>query len=56
MLEVESTGDNSQDAPRPITWYKEYDGGRSFYTALGHNSVDYQSDINNRTMMLEAIL
>ena len=20
----------------PITWYQEYDGGRSFYTALGH--------------------
>ena len=21
----------------PITWYHEYDGGRSFYTALGHS-------------------
>ena len=21
---------------QPITWYQEYDGGRSFYTALGH--------------------
>jgi type 1 glutamine amidotransferase len=21
----------------PVAWYHEYDGGRSFYTALGHN-------------------
>ncbi len=20
----------------PVAWYHEYDGGRSFYTALGH--------------------
>lgn len=29
-------GDN-----HPMTWYHEYDGGRSFYTALGHTSESY---------------
>ncbi len=26
----------------PISWYQEYDGGRSFYTALGHYKELYQ--------------
>ena len=56
LLEVRSTGNNSYDAPRPVTWFKEYDGGRSFYTALGHNASDYQSNSNFRTMLKEAIL
>ena len=25
----------------PISWYHDYDGGRSFYTALGHMPADY---------------
>jgi len=25
----------------PISWYHEYDGGRSFYTALGHDDQNY---------------
>ena len=25
----------------PISWYQEYDGGRSFYTALGHLEAHY---------------
>jgi type 1 glutamine amidotransferase len=44
ILEVESTGNESYDAPRPMAWYKEYMGGRSFYTALGHNESDYTDD------------
>ena len=44
ILEVASTGDESYDAPRPIAWYKDYMGGRSFYTALGHNENDYTDD------------
>ncbi|MBU0695979.1 MAG: ThuA domain-containing protein [Bacteroidetes bacterium] len=27
----------------PIAWYHEYDGGRSFYTALGHLPTDYNN-------------
>ena len=55
-LEVEQTGNETYDAARPITWYKQrlsYDDDnndttpeisiskfRSFYTALDHNSSD----------------
>ena len=56
LLVVEETGTESYDASRPITWYKEYDGGRSFYTALGHNSSDYTNDELFKTMMQEAII
>ncbi|MFS1438546.1 ThuA domain-containing protein [Shewanella sp. 10N.286.48.A6] len=26
----------------PLSWYQEFEGGRSFYTALGHLSATYQ--------------
>lgn len=29
----------------PIAWYQEYDGGRSFYTALGHLSELYKDPL-----------
>lgn len=54
LLRVKATGANSYDAARPVTWYKEYDGGRSFYTALGHNASDYESDESFRTMLQQA--
>ena len=41
LLEVGSTGANTYDVQRPISWYKKYNGGRSFYTALGHHSSDF---------------
>jgi len=25
----------------PVSWYQEYDGGRSFYTAMGHLEIHY---------------
>jgi type 1 glutamine amidotransferase len=28
----------------PISWYHNFEGGRVFYTALGHTSEDYTSD------------
>ncbi|MBE0393180.1 ThuA domain-containing protein [Flavobacterium sp. PL002] len=56
LLQVRSTGSNSYDASRPTTWYKEYDGGRSFYTALGHNSSDYVSNSNFGKLIKNAIL
>ncbi|HVZ97824.1 MAG TPA: ThuA domain-containing protein [Chitinophagaceae bacterium] len=27
----------------PVSWYHEYDGGRSFYTALGHMPADFSN-------------
>ncbi|MEO9870996.1 ThuA domain-containing protein [Ekhidna sp.] len=56
LLRVRSTGSQTYDVARPITWYKEYDGGRSFYTALGHNGGDYSSNSDFITMMEQAIL
>lgn len=35
----------------PMSWYHTYDGGRSFYTALGHTVESYRD-----TMFLEHIL
>ena len=56
LLNVRETGSESYDANRPVTWYKNYDGGRSFYTALGHNDSDYSSNAKFRKMIAEAIL
>ena len=33
------------DGPLPIAWYQYYDGGRSFYTALGHIEENYTYDL-----------
>lgn len=33
-------GDN-----HPIAWYHEYDGGRSFYTAIGHTEESYADPV-----------
>ena len=55
LLRVESTGSNNYDEARPISWYKEYAGGRSFYTALGHNASDYSSNANFIKHIEEAI-
>lgn len=56
LLRVQSTGSEVYDVPRPITWYKNYDGGRSFYTALGHNSSDYSEEDDFRNLVQQAIL
>ncbi|HEY1987304.1 MAG TPA: ThuA domain-containing protein [Terracidiphilus sp.] len=29
----------------PLAWYQEFDGGREFYLALGHNKEDYTNPI-----------
>jgi type 1 glutamine amidotransferase len=34
-------GEGSMGGDHPIAWYHEYDGGRSFYTALGHTDESY---------------
>jgi type 1 glutamine amidotransferase len=28
----------------PIAWYHNYDGGQSFYTALGHLSTNFSNE------------
>ena len=31
--------------PHPIAWYREYDGGRAFYTGLGHTSASFEEPL-----------
>lgn len=35
-------GENGEN--HPITWYHDFDGGRSFYTGLGHDKQTYQDE------------
>ena len=35
-------GENGKN--HPITWYHEFDGGRSFYTGLGHKPETYNDE------------
>ena len=39
----------------PLAWCQEYDGGREFYTALGHK-IEYYSDPNFQKHILGGIL
>ncbi|MFK7846325.1 MAG: ThuA domain-containing protein [Rhodothermales bacterium] len=46
LLNVDETSYKKADetpeaAPRPIAWYHEFDGGRAFYTGLGHTPESY---------------
>jgi len=35
----------SMGADHPVAWYKEYDGGRSFYTNLGHRPATWSDPL-----------
>ncbi len=36
-------GENGED--HPISWYHEYDGGRAFYTAMGHTEETFSEEL-----------
>lgn len=38
-------GEGAMGAQHPIAWAHEYDGGRAFYTALGHTAESYQDPL-----------
>lgn len=40
-LEESSYKGGENGAKHPITWYHDFDGGRSFYTGLGHTKESY---------------
>ncbi len=46
-LEESSYETGRNDAPKahPVSWSHEFDGGRSFYTALGHTPESYQDPL-----------
>ncbi len=57
VLMVRATGANSYDVQRPISWYSELaGGGRSFYTALGHDVANFSSDTAFQNHIRDAIL
>ncbi|RMG18564.1 MAG: DUF5060 domain-containing protein, partial [Bacteroidetes bacterium] len=57
VLRVGSTGNQSYDAPRPISWYMNLPGGgRSFYTALGHDPANFTTDTFFRNHIRDALL
>lgn len=37
--------ENPSEEPHPIAWYHEYDGGRVFYTNLGHAEATYTNPL-----------
>lgn len=46
LLEIDEssykrTEEDPAPAPRPIAWYHELDGGRAWYTGLGHTSASF---------------
>ena len=45
----------STGEPHPMAWYQAYDGGRAFYTALGH-TVESYTDPTYRQHLLGGIL
>ncbi len=36
-----NTGKEGDPEPHPVAWYHEFDGGRAFYTELGHTEESY---------------
>lgn len=57
LLEVRSTGSNSYDAARPMSWYQNLPGGgKSFYTALGHANSNFTSDTAFQNHIRDAVL
>lgn len=38
-------GGTHGDKDHPMSWYHEYDGGRAFYTALGHTEESYEEPL-----------
>ncbi|PHI21767.1 hypothetical protein CEQ90_00325 [Lewinellaceae bacterium SD302] len=56
-LRVRETGPESYDAARPISWYQTFaEGGRSYYSALGHGQFNYTDPDNDfRQLMRDAL-
>lgn len=37
--------------PHPIAWYHQYDGGKSFYTAMGHTNESYNEPLFRKHLL-----
>ena len=57
VLEVRSTGNQSYDQRRPMSWTRTlWGGGRVFYKALGHANSNFTSDTAFQNHLREAVL
>jgi cytochrome c len=49
LLELDETsyspGDSAMGEHHPIAWYQSVEGGRSFYTAMGHTAASYSDPL-----------
>jgi type 1 glutamine amidotransferase len=47
LIQIDETtySGGKMGASHPITWYHRYDGGRAWYTALGHTAESYQDEL-----------
>ncbi|MCH8557818.1 MAG: ThuA domain-containing protein [Balneolia bacterium] len=47
LLKLDTDSYQGSDHPgnHPVAWYHEYDGGRAFYTALGHTKESFSEDL-----------
>ena len=43
-IDEASYRDSVRAPPHPLSWYHSYDGGRAFYTALGHTIESYSEE------------
>ena len=55
MLDESSYTGGKNGSYHPIAWYRQYDGGRSFYTGLGHTDQAF-ADPNFRMHLLGGML
>ena len=54
LLRVRQTGSNSYDRSRPMAWYRQFpSGARSFYTALGHKRINYETPGNEFRQLVD---
>ncbi len=47
LITIDTDSYEGSDHPgyHPLAWYHEYDGGRAFYTALGHTIESYSEEL-----------
>jgi len=45
LLDTDSYEGSDHLGNHPISWYHEYDGGRAFYTGLGHTSESFSEEL-----------
>jgi len=54
--ETYDAGEDSNGAFHPVSWCRDYEGGRSFYTGMGATGASYTSDENFRNHLRGALL